>query len=185
LFNYQYRAPGVIRLRSVPDSHFFNLEVMAPYIPGLHVDLRDVNSIYVGGIWWCPSSRKSPLDEVKAVAALGHFNTSYSYFARVENWKPGEASRPDDLTANVLRADRLLMTDMLQGIPDGRWAYNHGRKPGLYFDVTPPKFSGIHHLYGEGHVIWRNVNKFDVGSLKPGNKNIGWVTDPGHNTTYY
>src|SRR5437588_10922863 len=32
LFNYQYRAPGVIRLKSVPDSHFFNLEVLAPYI---------------------------------------------------------------------------------------------------------------------------------------------------------
>src|SRR6185436_6460378 len=116
LFNYQYRAPGVIRLKSLPDSHFFNLEVIAPFIPGLKADPTDINSIYVGGIWWCPSSRQSSLEEVTMVAGMGHFNTSYSYFARSENWKPGEASRPSDLTANLLRADRLLMTDMLQGI---------------------------------------------------------------------
>jgi len=185
LFYYQDRAPGVIRLKSLPDSHFFNLEAIVPFIPGLKVELNNIKSIYVGGIWWCPSSRQSSLEEIDMVAGLGHFNTSYSYFARSENWQPGEASRPSDLTANLLRSDRLLMTDMLQGIPDGRWAYNHGKSPGLYFDSNPPKFTGIHHLYGDGHVIWKNVNKFDVKNLKPSNANIGWVTDSHGNTTYY
>ncbi|MDB6025260.1 MAG: putative major pilin subunit [Verrucomicrobiales bacterium] len=184
LFNYQYRAPGVIRLKNTPDSQFFNLQAISPYIPDLNVDPANINDLSVAGIWWCPSSRKSTVAEIASTAGMGHFNTSYSYFARVDSWKTGEASRPNELTSEALQSDRLLMTDMLQSIPDGRWAYNHGPNPGLYFD-SAPKFTGIHQLYGDGRVVWKGVKQFDLPTLTPGNTNIGWVRDPANDTTFY
>jgi hypothetical protein len=117
---------------------------------------------------------------------FGHFNTSYSYFARVEKWKPGQASIPDDLTANELRADRLLMSDMLN--ESGwlrKWAYNHGKKPGVYHDPPPPKIFGIHHLHGDGHVTWKSARKFKIEELRPDNRNIGVVPGSGGDATYY
>src|SRR5438309_4400937 len=55
LFGYRDRAPGVIRLRRDSDPQFLNLEAIAPYIPGLNIDINNISNIYVGGIWWCPS----------------------------------------------------------------------------------------------------------------------------------
>jgi hypothetical protein len=120
------------------------------------------------------------------VLQLGHFNTSYSYFARVEKWKPYQASHPEDLTANELRADRLLMSDMLNESSGlNRWAYNHGKNPGVYFDTGPPAITGIHHLSGDGHVSWKPARKFELEKLRPDNKEIGVVPDTGGNATYY
>src|SRR6266513_4522188 len=134
LFGYRDRAPAVILLKRQPDPQFLNLEAIAPYIPGLNIDLNNVSNIYVGGIWWCPSSVKEAMDElIMVVQGYGHFKMSYEYFARVEQWKPNQASRPDDLTANELRTDRLLMTDTLnQSGWLQSWAYNHGKMPGMY-----------------------------------------------------
>jgi len=187
LFGYTDRAPGTIRLHRQPDPQFFNLEAITPYIPGLNIDLNNASNIYVGGIWWCPSSVKESMDELIMVTrSFGHFNTSYSYFARVEKWKPGEASIPDDLTANELRADRLLMTDMLnQSGYLNAWAYNHGKIPGVYRDPGPPRFSGIHHLFGDGHVVWKSVKNFRIEDLRPNSTNIGVVPDAAGNATYY
>ena len=187
LFGYKDRAPGVIRLQRQPDPQLLNLEAITPYIPGLHLDPDDISGIYVGGIWWCPSSfsKKEDPAEVKLVLQQGHFNTAYSYFARVEKWKPMEASRPEDLTANELRAGLLLMSDMLnESAWLHKWAYNHGRNPGVYFDPAPA-ITGIHHLYGDGHVIWKSARELKVEELRPGNKDIGVVTDTGGNATYY
>ena len=186
LFGYRDRAPGVILLRRQPDPQFFNLEAVAPYIPGLRIDPTDLGGIYARGIWWCPSSKKEDPDEVRMVMGFGWFNTSYSYFARVEKWKPNQRTSPDDLTASDLRADRLLMSDMLN--ESGwlrKWAYNHGKVPGLYFDSPPPKFSGIHHLFGDGHVIWKSVRQFKIEDLRPGNPNIGAVPGSSGDATYY
>jgi hypothetical protein len=116
---------------------------------------------------------------------MGHFNTSSSYFGRADLWSANESSRgTNDLTENALQADRLLMTDMLQSIPQGKWAYNHGKNPGLYFDVAP-RIDGIHHLYGDGHVIWKNSKQFDLNQLTKSNPNIGWVSDQANNVTFY
>src|SRR5437870_6746563 len=49
LFGYRDRAPGVIRLRRDPDPQFLNLEAVAPYIPGLNIDINNISQIYVGG----------------------------------------------------------------------------------------------------------------------------------------
>jgi hypothetical protein len=57
----------------------------------------------------------------------GFLTTSYSYFIRAEKWKPGQATRPLDLTENELRADRLLASDQLSNWHVlGGWTYNHG-----------------------------------------------------------
>jgi hypothetical protein len=187
LFGYRDRAPGTIRLQRDPDPQFFNLEAMLPYLPGVNIDLNNVSNLYVGGIWWCPSSVKESLAELIMVTqSFGHLNTSYSYFARVEKWKPGQASRPEDLTANELQAQRLLMTDMLN--ESGwlhAWAYNHGKVPGMYRDSAPPKVSGIHHLYGDGHVRWKPAREFQLQELHPSSTQTGVVPDLDGNATYY
>jgi prepilin-type N-terminal cleavage/methylation domain-containing protein len=185
---YKDRAPGVIRLQRQPDSQFFNLEAVTPYIPGLHLDPLNISGIFVGGIWWCPSSvlKKEDPAEVRMVLQFGHFNTSYSFFGRVEKWKPAQATRPEDLTANELVSDRLLMTDMLN--ESGwlrKWAYNHGKNPGVYYDSGPPSFNGIHQLFGDGHVLWKPARKFQIPELRPTNKNIGAVPDTAGDATYY
>jgi hypothetical protein len=187
LFGYRDRAPGVIRIRRDPDPQFLNLEAVAPYIPGLSLDLNNPENIYVGGIWWCPSSVKESMDELlMVIRGYGHFNCSYEYFARVEKWKPNQATFPDDLTANELRADRLLVSDMLnQSGWLHSWAYNHGNVPGMYRDPGPPKISGIHHLYGDGHVIWKSAKKFTTGDLRPDNLKVGVVPGSGGDATYY
>jgi prepilin-type N-terminal cleavage/methylation domain-containing protein len=187
LFGYRDRAPGVIRLKREPDPHFFNMEAMTSYLPGLHVDVNDMDSLLVDGIWWCPSSVKESLEQLRMVTrSFGHLNTSYSYFARVERWKPHQASLPETLTANELRSDRLLMTDMLNESGWLRsWAYNHGRIPGVYRDPGPPQFTGIHHLYGDGRVTWKPARRFRIEELRPDSKTTGVVPDSGGNATYY
>ena len=78
------------------------------------------------------------------------------------------------------------MTDMLN--ESGwlrKWAYNHGKVPGVYFDSAPPKISGIHHLVGDGHVIWKSARQFKIDELRPNNPGIGCVPDTGGNATYY
>ncbi len=179
------RAPGIILLKQQPSPQYFNLEAIAPYLPGLRIDINDLNNIYVDGIWWCPSSQKESLDELIAVARGGWFNTSYSYYARVENWAPGQATFPDDLTANELRVDRLLMCDMFNTCAGlAKWAYNHGKVPGMYFDQWPPKISGLHQLFGDGHVVWKSAARFNIESIKSGT-NVRAVRGPGGNDTFY
>ena len=39
----------------------------------------------------------------KPVLQQGHFNTAYSYFARVEKWKPTEASHPEAPSPPVMK----------------------------------------------------------------------------------
>jgi prepilin-type N-terminal cleavage/methylation domain-containing protein len=179
------RAPGIIFLKQQPKPQYLNLASVAPYIPGLQVDVNDLANVYVEGIWWCPSAVKEDLEELRAVALGGWFNTSYSYFARVEKWRSGQATRPDDLTATELRSDRLLMSDMLNVAGSLRgWAYNHGKRPGIYLDPGPPSFTGIHHVYGDGHVVWKSAREFVIPDLRPGNPSVAAVPAPG-STTFY
>ncbi len=179
------RAPAVIFVEREINPQCLNLDSVTPYVPGMHLDVNDLASIDVGGIWWCPSSPKGDLADIRHLALAGWFDTAYSFFARVEKWKTGEATRPDDLTANELRSDRLLMMDRFL-VSDGRrgWAYNHGRTPGLCLDPGPPRLSGIHHLYGDGHVVWKSVRQFRIQDLTPTNPNVGSVPSEG-STTFY
>jgi hypothetical protein len=149
------------------------------------VDVNDLDDVLVEGIWWCPSSAKEDLNQLKAVARGGWFNTSYSYFARVEKWDSGQATFPADLTADELHSNRLLGSDMFNVAGSLRgWAYNHGKITGIYVDPGPPKLTGIHHLFGDGHVIWKPAKAFPISELRPWNRNVPAVLAPG-STTFY
>lgn len=177
-----YLLPSVINTRSGPDS-YFNVEAMKPYLPGISVDGTDVR---VGGIWWCPSTRIPTEKEVTDQALnWGFISTSYAYFARSDKWAVGMASRPDDVTAKELLANRLLMTDSLfHWNADQKYYYNHGKNP-WKGDLYPPAFSGLNQLFGDGRVIWKPQRQFDLSNLKPNNPNVGWVRGYSTDTSFY
>jgi hypothetical protein len=114
-FANAYRRPTVVFVFQPDGGKFLSAEAISPYLPGVYrvLDLKSKKA-EAGGIWWCPSmiprTRKSIQDEMEA---WGGFSSSYSYFARADNWKPGQATRPEDLTENELKNDRLLMSDQL------------------------------------------------------------------------
>jgi len=179
-----FRLPSVINVKSHTgqDGHkFINLERMAPYVTGVTLE-----PLSLGGIWWCPSTT---VPNAKAVAdqakAWGYVSTSYSYFARVDTFAAGTASKPDDLTANELLADRLLMADQLfSWNADKQYYYNHGAN-GTKGSRTLNSFAGMHHLYGDGRVIWKSAKRFDPAITKPANKNAGWVVGFSTDTSFY
>jgi len=176
---FMYEADGADRAQG---ASYFNAEVFVRYIPGVLT-----NSWEVGDVWWCPSSdidRQKPIVR-GAVAAVGYFHPSYAYFARVEVWEPGVASRPDDLTAHELRPDRLLMSDSLFFWYSTRaWFYNHGQRgpschyPGFtgFQDAEQaPRMVGMNQLYGDAHVSWVPLKGRSTASLPQGNDSIGRV----------
>jgi prepilin-type N-terminal cleavage/methylation domain-containing protein len=132
------RYPGAVYFRAPPGRADFNAEAFRDYIPGINPETYEV-----GNIWWCPSSDVPAQKELLSFSAsvAGFFNSSYSYYARVDNWNNGPsgrpedfANRPEDLTADKLRSDRLLMSDTWYFYWVNRsWFYNHGlRGPSMH-----------------------------------------------------
>jgi len=158
------RLPPVVMIWRKPEADYLSVEALAPYLPGVRIVPGDVE---VGGIWWCPSTRQDTQRELNDVVNFwGYFDFSYSYFGRVDLWRPGQATQPDDLTAKQLRSDRLLMSDVLVWWDYGkRWSYNHGKKPGIAQDPGPPGIDGLNQLYGDGRVTWKSAKQFDLPAL--------------------
>jgi prepilin-type N-terminal cleavage/methylation domain-containing protein len=179
-----YRQPPVVSMRNTPDRTFFTLEAFGSYIPGINPTPTGAD---VGGIWWCPSPPQPiPADVASVIRDWGWFNATYSFYGRVDTWATGEATRPDDLSQKGLDATHLLMSDLLsQWHVDNSWSYNHGLRSGINTDVSPPKFSGLNELYGDGRVVWKSVKKFDVANLNIGNTNTGVVRAFATDATYY
>ena len=178
------RHPGTVVARDIAGQHYYTVEAMARYIPGLN---PNGTSVDVGGIWWCPSPPPPiPADVAAVIRDWGWFNSSYSYFGRVDVWAPSSASRPQDLTAKHLAPDRLLKSDILSHWhADDSWSYNHGKRPGINTDRAPAEFSGLNQLFGDGRVVWKPVSRFDVPNLNPGNSAIGVVRAYSTDATYY
>jgi hypothetical protein len=102
------------------------------------------------------------------------------------NLRGSGQARLDDLSQKGLDANRLLMSDLLsQWHVDNSWSYNHGLHPGINTDATPPKFSGLNELFGDGRVDWKSVKKFDLPNLNIGNTNTGVVRAFATDATYY
>ncbi len=96
------------------------------------------------------------------IDAWGYFNSSYGFFGRVDRWKDYQRTRPDDLTGKELRSDRLLMSDGLGWWHVNQcWSYNHGKRPGINLDPTPPGFDGLNQLFGDGRVTWKSKSVHD------------------------
>lgn len=179
-----YRHPNTVTMRNVPGVSYLTWEALAPYVPGVNVNS---NVTTVAGIWWCPSPPNPvPADLASVIRDWGWFNSTYAYFGRVDVWKPGVASRPDDLTAKLLASDRLLMSDQLgHWHVNDTWGYNHGKGAGQFVTRTPPTFSGLNQLYGDGRVVWKSVKKFDVPNLVPSNPNVGVVRAYSTDACFY
>lgn len=179
-----YRHPGTVVVRNVAGKSYYTVEAMSRYLPGVN---PTGTSVDVGGIWWCPSPPPPiPADVAAVIRDWGWFNSTYSYFGRVDVWSAGAASRPQDLTGKTLVSDRVLMSDLLsQWHVDSSWSYNHGRHPGINTDRAPAAFSGLNQLFGDGRVLWKPVSQFDVPNLNSGNNSIGVVRAYATDATYY
>jgi prepilin-type N-terminal cleavage/methylation domain-containing protein len=174
--------PSVINIRASA-ADYYNVEAMAPYLPGIRITSTEIE---VGGLWWCPSTRVPSKKEIEDQArGWGFVITSYAYTARSDTFKPGFASRPQDLTGKELLANRLLMADQLYlWNGDNGYYYNHGKKP-WSGEKPHPNFAGMNQLFGDGRVEWKNGRKFDLTKLTPSNLDIGWVKGYSIDTTFY
>ncbi|MGV3773455.1 MAG: type II secretion system protein [Verrucomicrobiales bacterium] len=165
------RYPGTVYYKRPSNRIDFNADSMRPYIPGIKAE-----NFEVGNIWWCPSAN---IQEQKEMAKLsgqlvGFFNSSYSYYARVDLWKT-EASHPDDLTESKLDPNRLLMSDTWYWYwVDRIWFYNHGvAGPSMHLPQykslrdrsVPPAMHGQHQLYGDGSVTYVLARGKDLSAL--------------------
>lgn len=103
------------------------------------------------------------------------FWTSYTYFARTNEWAPASLKNgaADVLTDDRLDGDRLLMSDLLflHWVED-EYRYNHGRggwawcsSPELFSPESNaggrnpgpvPFISGLNQLWGDGSVNWKH-----------------------------
>jgi prepilin-type N-terminal cleavage/methylation domain-containing protein len=180
----QYRHACILMVRDVPGVSYFTLPAFGPYVPGVNLTSSKAD---IGGVWWCPSPPDPiPSDELSTVQAWGWYNLSYSYFGRADVWKPHEAPHPEDLTQKQLAPDRLLMSDIVQfGHGLKRFSYNHGKRPGIQLDGSPPGISGLNQLYGDGRVTWKPGSKLDLANLTTSNNKIGLVRQFSTDTTFY
>src|SRR5688572_11149744 len=176
------RYPGTVFFKRQGDGSF-NAEAFNPYIPGINSTANEV-----GNIWWCPSSnipfQKQHLQE--SANAAGAFNSSYSYYARVEKWSPGLASRPQDLAERQIEPTKLLMSDTWYFYwVERNWFYNHGKSgPSMHLPdyrgfkdtAIPPKMMGQHQLYGDGSVVFVSARRKDLTGLPNPSPDTGKVT---------
>jgi prepilin-type N-terminal cleavage/methylation domain-containing protein len=186
-----YRYPIFIKRFQSDGSQFFNCEAMAPYLKGIFpAPAPDAHVVY-SGVWRCPGGYKATEQEVYNEASSAHVNNQdYAYYARADQWAPGEATHPTNLTENVLRADRLLMSDRLfQWQVDHHWAYNHGKLPqrvGGSVDFGRfPSVSGMNQLYGDGRVVWKSARQIPPEKCSFGNNEVNLVRGPPDAACYY
>jgi prepilin-type N-terminal cleavage/methylation domain-containing protein len=179
-----YRHPPIVTMRNIAGNSYYTWEALARYIPGVDPTATGAD---VGGIWWCPSPPAPiPADVASVIRDWGWFNSTYSYYGRVDLFTPNEATRPQDLTARELAPDRMLMSDLLSIFQGNTWSYCHGKRPGIQKDTgTVPGFTGLNELYGDGRVEWKSVNKFNLNTLNSANNSIGMVRAYSVDATFY
>jgi prepilin-type N-terminal cleavage/methylation domain-containing protein len=185
-----HRRPEFIFAFGWADPRYLTAEKLAPYLPG-GFNVRDAAKweATVGSMWQCPSA--TPRDVVSYSTELrtwGGFSSTYSHFLRVEKWKPGQSTRPEELTANELTHDRLLMSDRLYYWPPGDiWVYSHGDKGALRNDSDsqgPYRCSGLNQLYGDGHVQWKSGKTMNKTAIAAFDRTCSMVDSFDANTFY-
>jgi prepilin-type N-terminal cleavage/methylation domain-containing protein len=185
-----YRWPIFVNRFTSDGPQFYNVEAMAPYLPGVSPAQSPNPHVAYTGVWLCPGGYKVKQEDVDTEAAGSHVNNmDYGYFARADVWKVNQASHPENLTERELAADRLLMSDRLfQWHGDGRWSYNHGRLAGISggLDFGPvPGPSGLNQLYGDGRVTWKPARQVQPDKLSFGNNAINVVRGYPTDATFY
>lgn len=180
-----YRHPATIMFNNVSGVSYISNQALTPYVPGVNTTTTGAD---IAGIWWCPSApQPSAADILGQIQQWGWFNSAYAYFGRVDLWLPSEATQPQDLTAREMDPTRLLMSDDLaHNNTLNSWSYNHGRRPGITNDLNVvPGFTGLNQLFGDGRVIWKSMNQFNLATLSPANHSIGMVPAAGTDANFY
>ena len=84
-------------------------------------------------------------------------------------------------SSHLIMSDNLSHNNTLNS-----WTYNHGRRPGTTNDLsTVPGITGLNELYGDGRVIWKSVNQFNLAAWTPGTHSIPVVPAAGADATFY
>jgi len=192
------RYPGVINVAdsgspAFPYRGMFSIELMSPYVPGVNSTNRTMSNI-----WRCPAAL-SEIPEIvdqyiaSAWTGAGFVEVDYQYFARSEKWAAGLATHPEDLVTKGPSASRLLMADICyRWSGNSAWRYNHGNRRAASFNhfggqQGPPNISGLNQLFGDGHVIWKSRDEFDLplmDALVPSAKSR-FVRGGGADATFY
>jgi prepilin-type N-terminal cleavage/methylation domain-containing protein len=180
-----YRHPSVINALKSSGANFFNMEALTPYIPGAKAS-SDPQELIVNGVWRCPSNSKPSIEAMRSqVASWGYVSTPYSFFGRVDLW-PECATQPDTLTANELKADRLLVSDIFYNWwVDDSWTFNHGPRPSFGETKDFSTMSGLNKLFGDAHVEWKSAKRFNLNKLKQGGPTVPMVIGYGGSNSYY
>ena len=190
-----YRQPHKVNVFQQQGLKYLNAEAVIPYIGGFYITDLAAKKAVTGRIWWCPSMITRTTDDIQdGMNGWGVFTCDYSYFARAENWKPGQATRPQDFIEGELRADRLLMSDRLGhwSVSDG-YVYSHGiigcrsanPADGRMELGAPMHLAGLNQLYGDGRVVWKSGNTMDKAAISPSNPNIGLVRAYSTDVIFY
>lgn len=189
-----YRRPQLLGAVQGTTPLNFNAESMLPYLSGIRYVNKAAMQMEVTGIWWCPSDLPRSAQSVQAeINTWGMFTYSYSYFARVEKWS-SMATRPQDLTENELRADRLLMSDQLfHWHLNDSWAYSHGESgprtgdpvAGKLETGNPRGLAGLNQLYGDGRVVWKSGRKLQCATLSTAAPLAGFVRAYSTDATFH
>jgi len=157
IFVYGGRYPNVAWVNDTGIGEF-SYEGIARYVKG-----ADINKKIVLGIWWCPAT--GPREAIDSSwSDYGYMHMGYSYFAQCGDC----ATRPDQLVDRRLKAERVLMADILyRWWVTGGWRFNHGVQ-GIFSNdhaiappTGPPKLGGANVMYGDGHVAWKGREEYD------------------------
>jgi len=179
------RYPGEIWFNAMAERAYkgtrvatdISYESFGPYLPGF-----DRNMNVIDDVWKCPANRSRSYDDVaKRRAQRGYFRMHYSYFGRVDLWKPGIATHPEDIPRKFGSSKTIMFADILYN-----WmrlmVYNHGKfgysfEDDLYAEKLEnmnkggrgedglPSITGINKVYGDGHAEWKKRGEFDLQQL--------------------
>jgi prepilin-type N-terminal cleavage/methylation domain-containing protein len=190
-----YRQPNHAYPFKDDVPRFLNAEAISPYFAGFRIIDRATRKVEVRGVWWCPSMVPYSREYVQQIIdSWGFFTTSYSYFIRAEKWKPGQATHPQDLTENELRADRLLVGDQLSNWHvSGGWTYGHGFKgPRICMPEfnalevgQPMNLAGLNELFGDGRVVWKTGTALKKATISPNDPNCAMVRSFASSAIFY
>jgi prepilin-type N-terminal cleavage/methylation domain-containing protein len=180
------------------DDGWFNIPAVNPYL-GNPVDIPS-KTIRPQSLVFCPAANTSYMSKL----ANGHWTSagrmaiSYQFFGNAQKW-PAHARNGAgaELTEATLDGDRLLMSDVFwrraTSFDGGVFLYNHGvygwalhvadPAANAVYEASPPSITGIHQLWGDGHVRWKHAGEFQLTKMASTSYPHGWVSGGGGSLT--
>ena len=174
-----------------------------PYTAGF-----DMGNSNVFGINFCPeinSSQMMAWIRQGDLPTLNFIELPYAYWGRIDVIMDSQpellrGTATNDLTQKTLQANGLIMSDVINwDASSAAYRYNHGYRgwafaqslptgPVALFDPGPtPLIRGVNEAYGDGHVQWKDKNKFRnlQGMASPQSYRYGALEAGDGDTDYY